>query len=307
MKSDVLDAFALADLLRRQVTAWRPLRRPSTVQAELAALIRDRERFVIEHRRLQHQLRAVLETYYPAATQAVQLARPGDHARLPAPVSDAGRGGAPDRPLAWPGSSPARATRVGPRPRSCSIASGRTRARRTLRSTPPGHERCSPLVDLLEQVGRVLDDYETAIADVLARHPDTARVRELPRHRADHDRDAARRDRRGPLAVPVAREPAGRGRPGTGHPPVRLVAATGRLPLRGQPPSPGRLGPVDADRDPNLALDARGLRRGPSPRSEPQPGHPLGRRSLGSDPAGAAGSTASPTTRRSIGGCATAA
>ena len=69
VKSDALDAFALADLLRRQVATWRPLRRPSAVQAELQALVRDRERFVIEHRRLQHQLRAVLETYYPAATK----------------------------------------------------------------------------------------------------------------------------------------------------------------------------------------------------------------------------------------------
>ncbi len=29
VKSDALDAFALADLLRRQVEHWRPLRRPS--------------------------------------------------------------------------------------------------------------------------------------------------------------------------------------------------------------------------------------------------------------------------------------
>jgi hypothetical protein len=63
VKSDALDAFALADLLRRQVATWRPLHRSSPVHAELGALVRDRERFVIEHRRLQHQLRAVLETY----------------------------------------------------------------------------------------------------------------------------------------------------------------------------------------------------------------------------------------------------
>lgn len=69
VKSDALDAFALADLLRRQVAVWRPLRRSSSDHAELGALVRDRERFVIKHRRLQHQLRSVLETYYPAATK----------------------------------------------------------------------------------------------------------------------------------------------------------------------------------------------------------------------------------------------
>jgi hypothetical protein len=58
VKSDALDAFCLADLLRRQVDTWRPLRRPSETLAELAAIVRDRERFVVEHRRLQHQLRA---------------------------------------------------------------------------------------------------------------------------------------------------------------------------------------------------------------------------------------------------------
>ncbi len=68
VKSDALDAFCLADLLRRQVDTWRPLRRPSETLAELAALVRDRERFVVEHRRLQHQLRATLETYHPAMT-----------------------------------------------------------------------------------------------------------------------------------------------------------------------------------------------------------------------------------------------
>ena len=66
IKSDALDAFALADLLRRQVASWRPLRRPSETLAELQALVRDREGFVIEHRRVQHRLRATLLTYYPA-------------------------------------------------------------------------------------------------------------------------------------------------------------------------------------------------------------------------------------------------
>jgi hypothetical protein len=64
--SDALDAFSLADLLRRQAGSWRPLRQPTETLAELQALVRDRDGFVIEHRRVQHRLRATLLTYYPA-------------------------------------------------------------------------------------------------------------------------------------------------------------------------------------------------------------------------------------------------
>ena len=73
----------------------------------------------------------------------------------------------------------------------------------------------------------------------------------------NHDRDAARRDRRGPGSGSLARQSGGRGWPGVGHPPVRPVAS-GWLPLRlcGEPSSPRCLGPVDADGDPDLALDA---------------------------------------------------
>jgi transposase len=67
VKSDALDAFVLADLLRQRVRDWRPRRVTSGAVSELGALVRDRERFVVEHRRVQHQLRATLDTYYPAA------------------------------------------------------------------------------------------------------------------------------------------------------------------------------------------------------------------------------------------------
>ena len=87
VKSDALDAFSLADLLRRQVDVWRPLRLPSETLSELQALVRDRERFVVEHRRVQHQLRAILATYYPGLTHLFELARPGHRAGLPAPLS----------------------------------------------------------------------------------------------------------------------------------------------------------------------------------------------------------------------------
>ena len=179
VKSDALDAFALADLLRRQVATWRPLRRPSTVHAELGALIRDRERFVIEHRRLQHQLRAVLETYYPAATKlfsgldrAITLAflrrypRPAETERLT------------ERRLALFLARQGYSGRTAPE-----VLIERIRAYAGTPNIGVDAARARAmlaLVDLLEHVGHVLDDYETAIASVLARHPDAALFASFP-------------------------------------------------------------------------------------------------------------------------------
>jgi transposase len=179
VKSDALDAFALADLLRRQVATWRPLHRPSAVQAELGALVRDRERFVIEHRRLQHQLRAVLETYYPAATKLFSgLDRSITLAFL----------------RRYP--TPAEAARLTERRLARFLAregySGRTAPEvlieriRAYTGTPNAGVDAAraramlALVDLLEQVGRFLDDYEAAITAVLERHPDTALFASFP-------------------------------------------------------------------------------------------------------------------------------
>lgn len=179
VKSDVLDAFALADLLRRQAVTWRPLRRPSSVHAELGALVRDRERFVVEHRRLQHQLRAVLETYYPAATKlfsgldrAITLAflrrypTPADAERLTANrlARFLARQGYSGRTAAEVLIERIRAYTGTP---NAGVDAARARA-------------MLALVDLLEQVGRVLDDYETAIVGVLERHPDAALFASFP-------------------------------------------------------------------------------------------------------------------------------
>lgn len=179
VKSDVLDAFALADLLRRQAAAWRPLRPSSSTQAELQALVRDRERFVIEHRRLQHQLRAVLETYYPAATKlfsgldrAVTLAflrrypTPAEAERLTTHRLS--------RFLARQGYTGRTAPevlveRIRAHAGTPDVGVDRARARAML-----------ALVDFLEQVGGVLDDYTAAIAGVLERHPDAPLFASFP-------------------------------------------------------------------------------------------------------------------------------
>jgi transposase len=179
IKSDALDAFALADLLRRQVDRWRPVRQAGRAHAELAALVRDRERFVVEHRRLQHQLRAVLETYYPAAAHLFssldrsitisflrRFPAPADAARLtPARLG---------RFLAREGytgrTDPAVfIERIRAHPATPSAGVDAARARTML-----------ALVSLLEQVGAILAGHEAAIAEVLERHPDGPLFASLP-------------------------------------------------------------------------------------------------------------------------------
>jgi transposase len=65
-KSDGFDAFVLADTLRHEHGHWRPLVRPSALQAELRAVSRDRERLVEIQRAAESRLRAVLDAYHPA-------------------------------------------------------------------------------------------------------------------------------------------------------------------------------------------------------------------------------------------------
>jgi transposase len=65
-KSDLFDAFVLADTLRHEHRRWRPLSRPSALTAELQAVSRDRHR--VQHAKVacESRLRAVLEAYHPA-------------------------------------------------------------------------------------------------------------------------------------------------------------------------------------------------------------------------------------------------
>jgi transposase len=65
-KSDLFDAFVLADTLRHEHRRWRPLSRPSAVTAELQAVSRDRQRVLHAKVACESRLRAVLETYHPA-------------------------------------------------------------------------------------------------------------------------------------------------------------------------------------------------------------------------------------------------
>ncbi|MGB8384057.1 MAG: IS110 family transposase [Dermatophilaceae bacterium] len=66
VKSDEFDAYVLADTLRHQHAQWRPLSTPSPLLAELRAVTRDRDRIIGTQRKVESQLRSVLEAYHPA-------------------------------------------------------------------------------------------------------------------------------------------------------------------------------------------------------------------------------------------------
>jgi len=171
VKSDALDAFSLAELLRRQAPSWRPLRRPSERLAELRALVRDREGFVIERRRIQHRLRATLLTYYPALPhlfssldRAITLAF---LRRFPTPQA-AGRLTVARlaRFLAREGytgrTDPAvLLARLHAHPATPSLGTDRARTRTAL-----------ALADLLEQLNDTIAAFDEAIAGLVADHPD---------------------------------------------------------------------------------------------------------------------------------------
>lgn len=65
-KSDLFDAFVLADTLRHEHWRWRPLSRPTALTAELQAVSRDRQRVLHAKVACESRLRAVLEAYHPA-------------------------------------------------------------------------------------------------------------------------------------------------------------------------------------------------------------------------------------------------
>jgi transposase len=69
-KTDRHDTWALADALRTDGHAWRPLRPQDEATATLRALCRDEIALIEQRTALVNQLQAALREYYPAALQA---------------------------------------------------------------------------------------------------------------------------------------------------------------------------------------------------------------------------------------------
>lgn len=70
VKDDVLDAWSLADALRTDGSAWRPLKPEDPLTMELRLLCRDEKELIEERTAKVNQLQAALHDYYPAALEA---------------------------------------------------------------------------------------------------------------------------------------------------------------------------------------------------------------------------------------------
>lgn len=70
VKDDKLDAWSLADALRVDGHAWRPLKPEDPLTLELRLLCRDESDLIMQRTQLVNQLIAALRDYYPAALEA---------------------------------------------------------------------------------------------------------------------------------------------------------------------------------------------------------------------------------------------
>lgn len=71
-KTDVLDAWSLADALRTDGTDWRPLRPEDPLTQELRLMCRDEVTLISQRTAMINQLRQALHEYYPAALEAFE-------------------------------------------------------------------------------------------------------------------------------------------------------------------------------------------------------------------------------------------
>jgi transposase len=88
-KSDLGDAFILADILRTDGHRLRPLAPQSDAIKALRGLVRGRDDLVGTRVALAHQLSALLASFWPRCRPHLQRSRQPDRARLPRALSDA--------------------------------------------------------------------------------------------------------------------------------------------------------------------------------------------------------------------------
>src|SRR5439155_3053442 len=81
-KSDRVDAQLLANVLRTDRAAHRPLPADSELAQAIAVLARAQQDAVWNRQQVANQLRSLLREYYPAFIEAFQGGRPGGLAHL---------------------------------------------------------------------------------------------------------------------------------------------------------------------------------------------------------------------------------
>jgi hypothetical protein len=178
-KDDVFDAYVLADSLRHEHERWRPLAPASPELAELRVLVRDRERLLSEQIRVEAQLRAILESYHPAAARLfstidrqITLA----FVRRYATPEQAERIG-----LSRMERFLARESYRGRVPAALLLGRLREHLIGAAPGTVAGRRRSAlAYCDLLELLNGKLDEFDRAVAAALGRHPDAGLYLSFP-------------------------------------------------------------------------------------------------------------------------------
>jgi len=180
-KSDALDAYILADLLRTDGHRFRPLVAPSDATRALRAAVRTRDDLVATRVQLANQLRSLLESFWAGAAAIF--------ADVESPIALAFLDQYP---------SPEHATALGEKRLARFLTRQHYCGRRSaaellarLRAQPPGHagpleqeakgQLVRMLVGVLTPLVAQLKDLDALVAAHLATHPDGALVQSFPR------------------------------------------------------------------------------------------------------------------------------
>lgn len=180
VKDDGRDAWSLADALRLDGHAWKPLAAEDPLLAELRLLTRDEVQLIEQRTALINQLRAALRDYYPAALEAfADWTRPGAWAfieQFPTPhaLVRAGR-------RQWEKSLHAHKIW---REATAEHRFAIFQKAEELQGSPPTIAAKSllavSLVKMLQVLEAQLETYRTRIAECFARHPDHDLFGSLP-------------------------------------------------------------------------------------------------------------------------------
>jgi transposase len=180
-KSDALDAYILADLLRTDGHRFRPLVAPSDATRALRAAVRTRDDLVATRVQLANQLRALLESFWPGAAAIF--------ADIASPIALAFLDQYPSPEHAAP-LGEKRLARFLVRQHYCGRRSAAELLAR-LRAAPAGHagpleteakgQLVRMLVAVLAPLVIQLKTLDALVAAHLAAHPDGALVQSFPR------------------------------------------------------------------------------------------------------------------------------
>jgi hypothetical protein len=179
--SDRIDAWTMADALRTDGQAWKPLLREDPLTGELRLLCRDEVALIEQRTALLHQLHEALLAYYPAAMDAFEgdFSTPGSWAfleRFPTPkrLQNAGK-------RQWEKFLHAhKLWRPQTAPRRLEIFAQADRMTASEATTAAKSLLALSLMRMLRTLQEQLDLYRQRIEELFAQHPDHDLFGSLP-------------------------------------------------------------------------------------------------------------------------------